>query len=99
MYHQLVEAIKIMEKSLEPATSAQIMRNLAKLRLHFPMFQKSEVEEELLMQDYLADMAAYPADIIEQACVEFRRIPNRDYFGDPAYSSSILNMFHDNKRY
>lgn len=80
MYRQLIEAIKTMEKSLEPATSTQIVRSLAKLRLHFPTTQMSKAEEKLLMKDYLADMTQYPADIIEQACAEYRRDVESDYF-------------------
>jgi hypothetical protein len=36
--------------------------------------------------------------VANDSLFEFKRVPNRDYFGDPAYSSSMLNMFHDNRR-
>lgn len=93
MYHQLIEAIKIMEKSLEPATSTQIIRYLAKLRLHFPTANMSEPETALLMQDYIADMAVYPVDIIEQACAEYRKDAESDYFPKVGKLLSRMNKY------
>ncbi len=93
MYHQLIEAIKTMEKLLEPATSTQIIRNLAKLRLHFPTANISEAEAAILMQDYIVDIAAYPVDIIERVCVDYRRDSDSDYFPKVGKLLSRMNKY------
>ena len=55
---------------LEPAKPHQVMSSLINLRLHFPAACMTKEEVEILMRDYLADMVAYPIDIIEQAALK-----------------------------
>lgn len=80
LYSQLIEAIQTLETLLIPANDLQIAPHLAMLRLHFPIADLSEEAICKLMKDYLADLSGYPADIIELACVEYRRNGQNLYF-------------------
>jgi hypothetical protein len=82
-----------MERSLKPASSIQVLKNLANLRLHFPINDITEQESSLLMRDYLTDMSVYPDDIIYQACVEYRRDVESQYFPKIGKLLNIMNKY------
>jgi hypothetical protein len=73
LYSQLIEAISRFERLLMPAKDAEIISLLAQLRLHFALQHLSEIEIGTLINDYLEDLSSYPIDIIEQACIDYRR--------------------------
>jgi hypothetical protein len=73
IYSLLLVGIRQLEISLKPANTREILTLLAKLRLHFASSVMSEEEVAILLEDYLTDLAPYPADIIEQACIEYRK--------------------------
>lgn len=58
---------------LMPAEPIEILQAIAKLRLHFPTSHLKDSELKALLSDYLQDMSSYPIDLIEKACVEYRR--------------------------
>lgn len=80
LYSQLLEAISRFEKLLEPSCDTETIQLLAKLRLHFVLSQLSEAEIGILINDYLEDVSIYPLDIIEQACIDYRRDKNSLFF-------------------
>jgi hypothetical protein len=80
LYSQLIEAISRLERLLMPAKDAEVISLLAQLRLHFALPYLSEIEIGILMNDYLEDLSIYPIDIIEQACVDYRRDKNSLFF-------------------
>jgi hypothetical protein len=98
-YFQLIEAIEIMEDSLKPASTIQILKNLANLRLHFPTSDVAEQEASVLMRDYLTDMATYPADIIHRACIEYRRDVESQYFPKIGKLLNIMNKYWYDRRW
>jgi hypothetical protein len=80
LYSQLIEAIEMIEGLLIPADDTKIIPLLAKLRLHFNLSHLSDNEIIVLMDDYLEDLSIYPFDLIEQACLEYRRDKNSLFF-------------------
>lgn len=79
-----------MEKLLEPASDDQIAALLAMLRLHFPL-QLSDDEITKLMDNYLDDLNDYPIDIIEQACLDYRRSSGSLYFPKIGQLLELIN--------
>lgn len=80
VYDQLIEAISVIEKLLEPANETDIIPLLVKLRLHFSLQHLSEIEISILINDYLEDISIYPIDIIEQACIDYRKCEKSLFF-------------------
>lgn len=58
---------------LTPCPSDRILTLLSRLRLHCPMRDMSEDHARLVIEDYLADLATVPADLLETAVVTWRR--------------------------
>lgn len=92
-YQQLIEAIRMMEVMLQPASSMQIMQSLANLRLHFPLGYMTEAQLALLMRDYIANLAIYPIDIIEQACIDYKRAADSEYFPKLGKIIALINKY------
>ena len=89
-YVLLLIAIRKLEISLYPARPRDILQLLAKLRLHYASSHMSEKELSLLLEDYLNDLAIYPRDILEQACIAYRKSSENLFF--PKISQLIKFM-------
>lgn len=83
----------MIEHLLQPASTVQIMKRLARLRLHFPTSNMSEQELAMLLQDYIAGMAVYPVDIIEMASLEYLRSKESLYFPKLGQLISLMNKY------
>lgn len=79
-YALLALAIRQIEIALKPATPREIVMMLSKLRLHFLGAVMTEEESAILLDDYVKDLSTYPSDIIEQACIIYRRSPDSLFF-------------------
>lgn len=80
IYALLPSAIKKVEASLYPSTSKEILQLLAQLRLHYASSHMSEQQLTVLLNDYLDDLAVYPKDLIEQACIDYRKSSDCTFF-------------------
>lgn len=79
-YCLILIAIRQYEIALKPAKPAEILNLLARLKLHFASSYTTENEFQYMLTDYLADLAQYPKDLLELACVEFRKNPESQFF-------------------
>ena len=73
MYGLILIAIRDLEMSLRPARPREIIELLGQLRLHYAIASMREEELAVLLKDYVKDLAPYPKDILEQACIEYRK--------------------------
>lgn len=67
------EALEAVRASLEPASPERVIAELMRLRLHLPMRDVSATEARLMLEDYLSDLGAIPADVLVGAIAEARR--------------------------
>ena len=79
-YALLIIAIREFEIALKPVNPKIIVRILAQLRLHYAHSELSEEALMVLLDDYVQDLNQYPADLIEQACIDYRKSPDESRF-------------------
>jgi hypothetical protein len=72
-YLTIMTYIRQIEIALKPAKPRKILSALARLRLHYATSHMSEQELALMLEDYINDLAEYPKDILENACIEYRK--------------------------
>ena len=65
---------------LIPATRAEVMTCLGKLILHYPQTNMEENQLRLLFEDYLDDLAEFPAHAIGAAGKAYRHNPENRFF-------------------
>lgn len=75
-----MEADKMLRAVMQPCTKEQLAFTLKKLSLHVGMGKKTQTEVKLLFLDYFEDLSQYPIKLIEDACAEYRRLPNGNEF-------------------
>ena len=74
------EADKMLRAVMQPCTKEQLAFTLKKLSLHVGMGKKTPQEVEMFFLDYFEDLHQYPIKLIEDACAEYRRLPNGNEF-------------------
>lgn len=79
-YFLLLTAANQIQRALKPATPREILYSLARLRLHYANNTMGEDELAILLEDYMSDLSLYPLDILDQACLEYRRDGNSLFF-------------------
>lgn len=62
-----------LRRSLVPASRGDIVATLLRLRQHFPERDRPEGVWQSVIADYAADLAEYPADIVDDGATEYRR--------------------------
>lgn len=67
------QATADLRSALRPADRRDIAGHVEALACFHPRSTRSEREAEMYVNGWLADLAHLPADIIEAACVEWRR--------------------------
>jgi len=90
-YYMLLIAIRQLELSLKPASPSQILNALARLRLHFTSSYMSAEEFGCVLSDYIKDLETYPKDILEQACIKFRKTADSQFFPKIGQLIKLLN--------
>lgn len=71
MKHHLEAELIRVESRMTPAKPDEIKTCLAKMILHFPMVNMSQHEKTLLLEDYIAELGRFPADIIASVCRKY----------------------------
>ncbi len=79
-YGMLLIAIRQIELALKPAKAGEILCLLARLKLHYTTNYVSSEEFKYLLRDYLTDLAEYPKDILESACINYRKNTDNQFF-------------------
>ena len=79
-YALLIIAIHDFESALRPTHPKTIVKILAQLRLHYAHSELGEDALMVLLDDYVQDLKLYPADLIEQACIDYRKSPDDSRF-------------------
>jgi len=62
-----------LRRSLEPADARTIAAHLESLAVMYPQQGRMDADDRIRARAWLADLAEYPADVIEAACVAWRR--------------------------
>jgi len=74
MERQAVEGgLATLRRSLVPASRAEIVATLLRLRQHFPERDRPEGVWQSVIADYAVDLAEYPAEIVEAGATDYRR--------------------------
>lgn len=68
--------------SLTPAKPEQIAVALESLALHYPRFERTKAESRIANGHWIDDLAEWPADIIAEACRQWRNSSER-FFPTP----------------
>ena len=68
--------------SLTPARADEIAVFYEQLSLHYPQFPRSSAESRMVVENWLEDLADYPADLIAEACRRWRRSAEK-FFPSP----------------
>lgn len=79
-YGMLLISLRQVELSLKPARPEEILGLLARLKLHYTTNYRSAEEFKYLLKDYLTDLAEYPKDILEIACINYRKNTDNQFF-------------------
>ena len=90
-YGNLLIDIRKLEITLKPAKEDEIMTCLARLRLHYAAGYMTAAEFKYLLIDYATDLAAYPKDLIEAACNEYRRNTESQFFPKVGQLIKLIN--------
>lgn len=69
----MADGLETLRRSLVPAGRAEIVAILLRLRQHFPDKDRPEGVWKSVLADYAADLAEYPADIVEAGAVDYRQ--------------------------
>ncbi|MEK6733862.1 MAG: hypothetical protein AABY27_02010 [Pseudomonadota bacterium] len=91
IYTQAVKWSKILHEALAPADYKQIFMHLTNLRAHFKSPAFSEIESQIVIQDFISDLAHLPLDLIELTCRQYRRDSESKYFPKPGQLRTIAN--------
>ena len=75
-----IEADKLLESIMRPATHEQIAIAIKKLALHCGLQGKAPEEVQYMFIDYCQDLAEYPKSLIDGACAEYRKLPEGNNF-------------------
>jgi hypothetical protein len=81
----LARAAAALSTSLSPATPGEIAEMIDRLAWHYPRTARPAAARRSIAEDWIADLAHLPADIIDAACAAWRRAPN-DYAPTPGTS-------------
>ncbi len=92
-YGMLIIALRQIEISLKPAKPEEILGLLARLKLHYTTNYISAEEFKYLLKDYLTDLAEYQKDIIEIACVSYRKSTDNLFFPKIGQLIKIMNEY------
>ncbi len=87
------EAAKILDVALRPATPNQIAVAVKKLSLHCGMQAKAPEEVKYMFQDYCNDLGKYPIQLIEDACAQYRQLPEGNNFMPS--SGTLISMMNE----
>lgn len=75
--HALItQAAAGLAASLIPASPNDIAEMIRRLAWHYPQPPRTAQAQRAIAEDWLADLAHLPADIIDAACSQWRRAPN-----------------------
>jgi hypothetical protein len=66
-------AAESLRSSLSPASRAEIVAVLLKLRQHYPEKDRPEGVWQSVIADYATDLGEYPADIVTEGATAYRR--------------------------
>lgn len=72
----ITQAAAGLAASLIPASPNDTAEMIRRLAWHYPQPPRTAQAQRAIAEDWLADLAHLPADIIEAACCEWRRAPN-----------------------
>ena len=61
-----------------PASTMDVGRSLEELALHFPVLNRSDAEQSIVVRHWAADLADFPPDLIEEGCRQWRNRPSKD---------------------
>lgn len=96
-YQKLVQAERVLNEMMTPARDEEILFELKKLSLFYPVSDRAIVDFKLMLGDYVFDLKGYPLNLIREACRIYRNDPDRmcDYFPRPGKLKSIVHeKFH-----
>ncbi len=74
------EAMLILEAAMRPATQNEIAICIKRLSLHCGMQAKAPEDVKYMFLDYCNDLKQFPANLIENACEEYRKLPEGNKF-------------------
>jgi hypothetical protein len=77
---QLQEELDRLDYRMRPATHDEIKVCLGKIILHFPMTNMTQHEKTLLLEDYIAELGRFPADILAGVCREYCLNTESEFF-------------------
>ncbi len=92
-YQELRDAVAGYERMLTPATPKELLFELKKLSCHCGMANRDAVDFEMMLEDYLCDLAEYPIDLVREACRRYRNDPDKghDFFPRPGKLKPLLD--------
>lgn len=90
----LTETAQAVCASLTPAEPEEIALSIESLALHYPAFNRSSAENVVANGHWLEDLEGWPADIIAEACRQWRNSAERFFPTSgqlKAYAQDILD--------
>src|SRR3989344_4339095 len=94
-YENLRNAVKDLRQLLTSATDEEIIFELKKLSTHCGISNRESVNFAMMLDDYLDDLAAYPIDLLRDACRQYRNSPNKENDFFPRPGKLIPLMLHE----
>lgn len=94
----LVRAAAALSTSLSPASPSEIAEMVDRLAWHYPRTTRPAAARRSVAEDWLADLAHLPADIIDAACAAWRRAPH-DYAPTPGHLLALATPILEARRF
>tara|TARA_R110002073_G_scaffold303806_1_gene472266 strand:+ start:4355 stop:4861 length:507 start_codon:yes stop_codon:yes gene_type:complete len=93
----IAQAAAGLAASLSPANPNEIAQLIRRLAWHYPQPPRLAAAQRAIAEDWLADMAHLPADIIDAACAQWRRAAN-EYAPTPGQLLALANPIWEQRR-
>lgn len=78
--HDAKEASLLLDATMQPMGKMPFAMMIKRLNLHCGKQIKTPEEVELMMIDYYNDLKSYPAQLLEFACQDYRKLPEGNNF-------------------
>jgi hypothetical protein len=95
---ELARAAAALSTSLSPATPGEIAEMIDRLAWHYPRTARPAAARRTIAEDWIADLAHLPADIIDAACAAWRRAPN-DFAPTPGHLLALATPILEARRF
>lgn len=92
----ICETSRLVIEATKPATMAEIGQHIEALALFYPVLRKTPEEQRLFVAAWASDLAGYPADLIGEACRQWRN-SKAERFPTPGQLKALVERAYSHR--